>query len=129
MVLESFKEYAPLFIIGHLANGDGTNYVAFPSGSSSNWRWDKLVLSNSDTIAHNVNLRYNAGGIFAYLGTVAVPAGAGQTTVAAVDLLAALVTAYQQGIPVKSGDQLAWRVEETINAPNFVAVHGWGGSY
>lgn len=124
-----FNELIALRQVLNLNNASGTAYVAMQAGTTSGWRWDVLIAGNTDTIAHNINLQYNAGGVLAHLGTVNVPAGAGQGAVAAVDLLAALPLGLRSGIIVQAGDQLAVRVEETIVAPFIVEILAVGGSF
>lgn len=129
MANSAVEEYTPIVQVGYLQNSDGINYATIPAGKSNGWRFDVMIASNTDTIDHNLNLRYSSGGNFVYLGTVKVPAGAGQGLVPAVDVIGSLAGALVGGIVIGGSDGLSMRVEETITSPDRVSVLMWGGSF
>lgn len=77
-------------------------------------RVDNILICNSDGIAHNVTFSYLSSGVTYYLGSVAVPSGAGHAGVAPVDAIPLLIPAGQVGLLFDNTTVLQARMEVTV---------------
>lgn len=92
-----------------------------------NQRADTCLLSNSDSIAHVVNVGIQNSGTLLVLASVNVPAGTGVGGVAPLDAVALQANPAIGGFLCPATYGYGWSFETAINSPNHVGVVFIGG--
>lgn len=128
MGLAIFDESVAQNVAAGIGNGDGTNHINLWGSTPSFVRFDALIASNDDTVAHNLTVWLNINATQWSLGTVVIPSGAGFTNVPPVDLIANLPLAAIGGIVLGSFNQLLISVDVAVSATKLVHVIGLGGT-
>ncbi len=79
-----------------VVNADSTDKKTIATAGAAGARYDSIAVSSNDTAAVNLAFYVTVGGTDYHIGNVAVPIGAGYTTVARVDAISTLapVTGY-----------------------------------
>lgn len=92
-------------------------------------RIDRLLLTNDDTIAHDVQLTMWTGTAAGTIGSVAVPAGTGYAGVKAVDAIDALLPAGTPYLLVPPGGYVTLHCEVGVTTGKFVRGLAFGGHF
>jgi hypothetical protein len=115
-----------------IANADGTTAKTIHTAGANGTRIEKLIAVSTDTSARDVSILVNGVSI----GTVSVPAGAGNSSgTAAKDILAdpnipGIIDAYgNKVIYVKGSATLQAQMGTTITAAKNVYVSAMGGGF
>lgn len=129
MGFQTFDEHTLLLVT--VAFDDASFPVAqqFQAPSNVPARWDTLLASNSDTIAHTLIVGMTDGTTEIVVGSVTVVAGAGVTVGTAVDLLAAALPATTQWLFSNLDRRPYVRLGEAINAGKLLCVTAFGGAF
>jgi len=126
--IQAFNEVYPVNVSCFLTNAMGTTPQAFNSAIYTKFRLDAIVASSSDTVDRVLVLELYDGLFYYPLGSVNVPAGAGQGTVPVVDVIAALPTNVQKSVVQADSYFLQARVTVAVTAAKQLNVIGIGGS-
>jgi len=121
-----FSETKPLQNFLQIVNANGTTVLQLTTQTDRSQRWDTILLTNTDTIAHVVRLFTHIATTQVLLGSVSVPAGAGTLGAAPVELLAAVFPATTQGCVLVQGNYLMISVEVAVVATFSVFVGAFG---
>ncbi|MHB8398423.1 MAG: hypothetical protein ACYDCI_05740 [Candidatus Limnocylindrales bacterium] len=120
---------AAVRILGiQFTSADTTTKKSFGTIGANGTRIDSIMCSTSDTVAVNLAFAINDGTTDHYIGVVALPIGAGYTTVARVDAMATLspVLGY---LVIPSGYTLKAGCVATMSASVTTDAVGIGGDY
>ena len=128
MGLQAFDETLAVLAQENLVNANGTAYSALVPSGTGQKRLDAIVTTNTDAIAHVVNLQVTVGATSTFLGSVSVPAGAGVGGVAPVDLIAGLGLASLTALVLPAASILSVAVAVAVTAPQTVAMTAFGGT-
>ena len=129
MPLEKFDERTPLAQGYQLQNGDGTNAQFVYSGDPSGSRFDSIMVTNDDVIAHNLEFQVTVNGVKFSIGSIAVPAGAGTGGVPAVEAIAALALGGIGAVILPPLSELYVRAEVAVTGAHTVSVTALGGDF
>lgn len=91
-------------------------------------RVDSILVTNNDTIDHEIQLRLNNGTAATWLGSVLVPAGQGFGGTPALDLMAGAFPASQVGIAIFIFTWLDVRCTVALNSGKGVFITALGGT-
>jgi hypothetical protein len=122
-----FSEIKPLQNFLQVVNANGTTVIQLTTVTDRSQRWDTILLTNTDTIAHVVRLYVHIATTQVLLGSVSVPAGAGTLGAAPVELLSALFPSAGQGCVLAQGNYLMLNVEVAVVATFSLYVAAFGG--
>jgi hypothetical protein len=125
--LSIFDEKVPLLAYVNIVNADGTNVKTLTTAQSAYTRFDTILVSNADTIAHVINLWADVAST-RFLGSVNIPAGAGHLGVAPVDLIAALPLTNPGGLVITGAMGLGVHLDVAMVAPYTMHVVALGGT-
>jgi hypothetical protein len=128
MGIQSFDESLPLNEGASIESTDGTNWVSVHGGIQSLCRIDTILVTNSDSVDHVVNLRMNANAAQTRLTSVNLPAGTGSAGVPPVDLIAAIPGVLAGGIPLYAFTTLEAQAEVAFGAGTGAQISVVGGS-
>lgn len=129
MTVTAFDEHVPQQDLYWLSDSDTDAWTGILTGDGRGSRYDALTVSSDDTIDHTLEFKIDAGGAPIYLGSVVVPAGAGQDGVPAVDALAALQVGSTAGILLLGGIAFSWRVTVALSADKHITMLAVGGMF
>lgn len=127
MGLTLFEESYPIVHGGVVVAADGTNAITVGPALAQPWRCDALFLTSDDTISHAVNICVLISPYVYFIGTVAVPAGAGFGVVPPVEAVALLGPASIAGWLFTPLASLALRMEVAVVATKHVNSLLYGG--
>jgi hypothetical protein len=122
-----FSELKPLQNFLQIINANGTTVIQLTTTTDRSQRWDTILLTNTDTIAHVVRLFTHIATTQVLLGSISVPAGAGTLGAPPVELLAALFASTGQGCVLNQGNYLMISVEVAVVATFSLFVAAFGG--
>lgn len=127
MGAQVFNENQPFAAGIQLANANGTTPQAYVSGPSVPLRWDHLLVTNTDTVDHEVQLIMDDFVSDEVICAATVPAGAGSGATPAVDLIAEALPSTIDGLiqPVTATFKVA--VVVVITAGKHLNFWGQGG--
>lgn len=127
MGVDTFSETFPAFEYVSFTDSDGTGEKYIPNtGYPVPARWDTILATSTDTV-DKLLVCSTAGGLPNALGSVTIPAGAGNGTVPSVDVLAALLPAGVSGIALPDYAQLVFNLAAAASSGKFVRVIALGG--
>lgn len=129
MPTERYNEAFPIVANINLVQGSGTNLVQSTPICSVLHRFDAARASSTAAADHDVRLSMLVNSVSYPLGSVTIPAGAGYTTVPAVDLIAALVTPPNDGIVLAGGSLLHAKLEVALGAGETITIACVGGYF
>jgi hypothetical protein len=129
MPFSTYDEHSLEEIISSLDDATGDTWQVIAAPPSSGARYDAISLSSDDTIDHVVEFASQAGGEYALLGFVTVPAGAGYSPVPAVDGLAYLQLGVLAAVLVKNGSIFVFRTTVLPSAGKYVNARVVGGLF
>lgn len=110
-------------------SSDTTTTKAILAAGTNGTRIDGIIITSNDTAAVNLQCYAYNGTTDFYIGVVAVPIGAGYTTVARVDGLAVLAPAQTGALILPTGYSLRMACLATMTAAKTVTVTIQGGDY
>lgn len=106
MPLTRYAESYPVYARIALTNALGTQAVQSTPSVEVPHRFDMVLAISTSVTDHDVRLEAYVAAVGYILGTVSVPAGAGYGVVPAVDLVAALIAAPNDGVVLPAGANL-----------------------
>jgi hypothetical protein len=127
MGLSLFDESYPLTFGNQIVPADALGSKAATSTESISRRIDAITVSNTDTIAHVMQLRQVIGGTTRLIGSATIPIGAGIGGAPTVDLLALCQPATQTNLLLLPGDSLTVVLEVALNAGKAIDLVTRGG--
>lgn len=128
MSLQVYDEHNAVAFGSTISDAEGTTLVSITQGGAKGTHLDALVLSSSSVTPHDVQIWLDTGAPF-LLGTVALPAGAGQSAaVPAVDVIAALPW-LTLGLVLPSGYALKWSMVAALLAGELATAIAIGGEF
>jgi hypothetical protein len=110
------------------ASGDTTTKKTIVTGPTDSARVDAIYCCSDDTAAISLNFYLNNGSTDFYIGTVAIPIGAGYTTVSRIDAMTTLAPLLGY-LWVPSGWTLKCACQATMTAAKTLTVVPQGGVY
>lgn len=128
MGLATFNEINAIVEQFNFTSADTSNSKSVTTSRTQQARIDSMVVTNTDTIAHVVNVfSKTAGGVENLLGSVSVPAGAGTLGTPGVDVLAGSLPATQSGLLIPALTFVSAGMAVTIGTGH-VWVTSYGGT-
>lgn len=127
MPLNQFAEFAAYKATLGLNIADGTTPQQLDFANAIARRFDQALCTNSDIIAHVVNLVDSSNPLPRTLASAHVPSGSGRGGVPPVDLLASGMPAGSTGLVLAPNDTLWLQVEVAVTIDQSVAVYALGG--
>jgi hypothetical protein len=128
----SFGQFDERILTAYHADFDDSyplDTFEFISPGNFGSRLDVGFACNTDTVDHVLSAWQN-GVIDRYtLGSVVIPAGAGNGTIPAVDIVAAFGTINQPCLVAAPGNSLYLVLEAAPSTGKLVTVNGWGGLF
>lgn len=121
---ETYPSYANISITA----ASSTNPVQASPAVTVPHRWDAGFASSTAAAPHDLRLDAYVGAVAFYIGTVSIPAGAGFTTVPAVNVIAELVEAPNDGIVLPASAILRATLAVTLGAGETLTVALLGGA-
>lgn len=128
MPVQRFSESYPVYANISITNASGVNAVQSSPACAVPHRWDALYAHSTAPIDHDLLLDAYVGSVQYKLGTVSIPAGAGLTTIPAVELLAALIATPNDGIVLPASAVLRATLAVTLGAGETITVACVGGA-
>jgi hypothetical protein len=114
MSLQIYDEVTPIASPISFTSADTTVAKVVAGNTLGKYRVDALLVTNTDGIAHVVDLYAHVGAVSYHIGSVSVPAGQGTGGTPALDLLAAAFPATQVGISLPAVTSLWASMEVSI---------------
>lgn len=128
MGLAIFDEHNPVLPTAAITDGDTTVPVYVTQGANAGTRIDGLVITSTSVTPRQVSIVLD-NGTPRVLGTVAVPAGAGQSSaVPSVDASSVFPT-VPGALVVPGGTALKASVTVTLGAGEEIDVFAFGGEF
>lgn len=127
--LQQFGETQPLAVSTQFQNGDGTSAKSICPAQTGPYRVDQILLTNTDSSAHNVDVYVHSGALSLLIGSVGVPIGTGLGGVPAQEAFAQWAISGFTGITLPGADQLYMSMEGAVGIGNFVNVQVLGGIF
>lgn len=128
MGLQVFDEQSVQNTVTAFKAAQTTTKVTIQAWSAPYTRIDTLTVTNSDVIAHVVDLWILRSTVPCLLGSLSVPAGQGLAGTPALNLLTGCLPAGVDHINLTSSDALQASMEVTVTAAFEVDVFSSGGS-
>lgn len=128
MATTRFAENYPVYANISLVAASGTNAVSASPSVDTIHRWDTLLASSTAAAPHDLRLAVTIGTVTSYLGSVSIPAGAGFTTVPAVDILAHILPNPTDGLVMPGLGALKGQLAVTLGAGETITVACAGGT-
>ncbi len=128
MPIGRFQETYPIYANISITSATGVNPVQSSPACAVPHRWDMLIAHSTAPIDHDLLLDCYVGSVQFKVGTVPIPAGAGLTTIPAVELLAALVTSPNDGLVFPASAVLRATLAVTLGAGETLTVACVGGA-
>jgi hypothetical protein len=129
MSFQVFDEHTLVNYLTRIANAQGTTPVAVATAPQPGLRIDAIIAGNDDSIDHVVEFGIDNGAQAHYLGSVVVPAGAGQGGVPAVDVLAALQVGTLGAVLVAPDIEVVARVPVAMQGASYLYLTTVGGLF
>lgn len=126
MGLSTIVETQPAMFVGFQTAGHGTSQTALMPATTPPNQIDHLLANSSDVVSHVCTIWLGFAGTYYPQFSATVPAGAGNGTVAAVDLILAGLPAGFDTIVLPTGWIIAWTIEANITSGQF-QVTSFGG--
>jgi len=123
-----YNETYPVYANISITPASTTNPVQASPACAVPHRWDVGIASSTAAADHDLRLDAYVGSVAFYLGTVSIPAGAGFTTVPAVDVIAELIKAPNDGIVLPASAILRATLAVTLGAGETLTVALAGGA-
>lgn len=127
MSLETFDEQLPILETISIWDTNTTVPLNGVTAVGRGKRYHGATAASTDTVAAIVDVFVYNGSTTYIIGSVAVPANAGDGTVAIVDVFAAILPANVGGINLPSGYYLKWAVRATLSVGKNVSITLHGG--
>jgi hypothetical protein len=128
MPLSAFDERNALNAFFNFVNGSGTTLQTILGASGNTIRIDHIIASNSDTIAHVIDVYIGTGGDMHQIGSASIPAGTGHGGVPALDVLPLLTSPALPGIVLQQTQALQAAMEVAVVGA-FIVVTVFMGGY
>jgi hypothetical protein len=128
MGISIYDESLPLNEGASIEDTDSTNWRAIHTGIQSLCRIDSILVTNSDTVDHILNLRLNLDATQTKLCSVSVPAGSGATGLPPVDLILEIPGAMASGIPLYAFSGLEIQAEDAFAEGTGAQITVLGGT-
>jgi hypothetical protein len=129
MGFDTYDEKRLLNFLIEIADENGTDPVPIVTTDLPGLRFDAFTAGSDDSIGHTLEVAVSAGGPLHYLGSVQVPAGAGQAGVPAVDVLAALQVGEPGALLLSGGIVLLARVTVAMSSGKRLYLYTVGGQF
>jgi hypothetical protein len=129
MSINQFDEHLPIIHVVTIVTAMGTGKLTLATPPYQGERVDDILLSNTDAIAHVVNLSYSRSGTNYPLASISVPAGSGSAGVPPVNLADTQSPSKHLGWLLQAPDTLAVNVEVAMGAATTLYVVSQGGSF
>jgi hypothetical protein len=126
MGTQVFAEISPALFVSAQVAGHGTSPTTLAPEHTPNYRLDQVLVKNEDTVPLTIQLYFYQAGTYFPIGQAVVAAGAGNGTVAPVDILALILPATFSGLVVPANFGVSWALVANLTAgPCY--VNGYGG--
>ncbi len=110
MGLSQFDETVSANVVGRINAGDGTGDVDIGGPTNSTWRIDDILLTNTDTIDHEVALSINCRGEAMELGIIKVLQATGVEGERPTDILHNVLSIAGDGLVIDANTRIRLRV-------------------
>lgn len=107
----------------------GTNAVQASPAVAVPHRWDIAIAHSTAAADHDLLLDAYVGAVQYKLGTVSIPAGAGLTTVPAVEILSSLLASPNDGVVLPASAILRATLAVALSAGETITVALVGGAF
>lgn len=128
MSLQTFDERTPEVFPLVFDDGNSPGTLQLTPNDKLLRRVDAILVTNNDTIDHELILRWNDGTSATWVGSLVVPAGQGFAGTPALDLMASAFPATQVGIALFLFTWLDVRCPVALNSGKGVFISAVGGT-